>query len=455
MQRPQPDVRKLGLPRVAQGVWAIFKPASFFLDMYPEGEETVEIELIPDIPVAISRNPDFIREIFTGNPDILYAGLGNRILRPIVGDYSVLLLDGARHKRDRKLMTPMFHGNQMRSYGPQIRKIVRDSLAQWPVNEEFAVHEQMQEITLDVILSTVFGVEESELPTFRDALIPFLDYGTNPLFLFVIGTDGTLHRPKMDKMLGPLGYFPKFERVRNNVYAMLQEQIEKFRAGEGNPESMLAQLISARFQDGMGLSDEEIRDELMTMLIAGHETTATSLSWTMGWFEQVPAVRYAIRAEIQEHWTDDGIDLDALGQLKYTFAALKESLRRNPVLPLVIRILQEDVEVAGRKYPKGFGLACSIYGMHHNPEIWEDPFAFRPERFLEHPGKPWHFLPFGGGHRTCLGMSFAYYEMKIAIAEIINRFDWQLADGYTPKMVRRNITLAPAKGMPIKVRPAG
>lgn len=380
----------------------------------------------------------------------LYAGEGNRILKPVVGSSSVLLLDGAAHQRDRKLMSPMFHGDRMRAYSDAMRDIVNKSIDQWPVGVRFPVHEKMQAITLDIILATVFGVGEDEMQKYRDILLPFMEWGATPLFLLLVDGEGELKDLPIDKQLGEWGLKARVLRTRQKVWEMLDQEIESRRGHTAGREDVLSLLVDATFEDGTGLSTLEIRDELLTLLIAGHETTATSLSWLVTWLHKLPQVTQQVREEIADVGGGGPVPNDRINDLKYTFATIKENLRRRPVLPLVMRRAQRDLQLGTLNLPAGGQVAPAIYGTHHHPDLWEEPDAFRPERFNT-AQKPWHFFPFGGGNRTCLGMAFAYQEMRILASELVRRVDFSMIPGYEPRVVRRNITLAPSKGVPIVV----
>lgn len=436
------------VPPILQGYHLVFRPTQFMEECAARLGSNFTLQLPRNRPVITFSDPDAIRQIFTGEPDHLYAGEGNRILKPVVGPQSLLLLDGAKHKRDRKLMTPPFHGDRMRAYGDTMLAIMQRHIDEWPSGKVFKLHEAMQAVTLDVILMTVFGLAESDLPRFREALEPFMAFGAQPWMLLFVDDYGELQPLRLDDMLGPLSLRRRFLAQRTQVRQMLLGEIAMRRANPG--QDVLSMLIQARFEDGSAMTDDELHDEMLTLLIAGHETTATSLTWTMIHLCQHPAVTDRIRAEAAALTGEHGpVPTDRVGELHYTLAAIKESLRRTPILPIVMRRLQVPQTIGGYELPVGTDVAPNIYLTHHRADLWQDPYSYKPERFLDFHPKPWHFLPFGGGHRTCLGMGFAYYEMKILLAEILRRCDIRLAPGYTPRLTRRNITFAPSCGTPV------
>ena len=438
------------LPAIVQGIAMVARPQEFFEGCARRYGDNFLLRFPNNRPVMSVSHPNIVHAVFSGDPDQLFAGQGNVVLKPAVGPNSLLLLDGPRHRRDRKLMTPMFHGERMRAYGDAMRAVVNRHIDSWPVGKIFAIHPEMQAMTLDIILATVFGVEGVDLADFREALTSLLDFGTQSWFLLFIDGDGEIRSQGLGDWLGDKSPLNRFIANRDRVDELLFAEFARRRA---NPDptrtDVLSLMMQARFDDGSAMSDRELRDEMMTLLLAGHETTATSLSWLLTWLYRYPGALQEIRTETARLGEGGSVPSEKIGELDYTFAAIKESLRKTPVIPVVVRRLQSEQTFDGLRLPKGAIVAPNIYVTHHRKDIWGDPERYRPERFLEKPVKPWHFFPFGGGNRTCLGMAFAYYEMKIAISEIARRTKFRLAPGYQPKLIRRNITFAPAKGVPI------
>ncbi|MEA2428313.1 MAG: cytochrome family [Thermoleophilaceae bacterium] len=376
-------------------------------------------------PWVVVADPDAVKQIFTGDPRLLHAGEGNVILKPMLGSNSVLLLDEAPHMRQRKLMLPPFHGERMKAYAATMREVTERQVASWPVGEPFALWPRMQAITLEVIVRTVFGVERAgDTERLRKVLEKAIDWGTDPLTaagLFLFGPEHPLTvRVSRHKLA--------------EVDQVVFEEIAR-RRSDGNLESredILSLLLQARHEDGSAMSDEELRDELMTLLVAGHETTATALAWTMERVVRHPHVLERLNA-------DPGDD-------EYVDAIVKESLRLRPILPIVARRLQEPMEIAGHLIPAGATLAPCIWLMHRRADVYPEPERFRPERFLEQPAGTYTWIPFGGGVRRCLGASFALFEMQTVISAIARLVVMSPASPASEKVRRRAITLVPEKG---------
>ncbi len=373
-------------------------------------------------------DPAAIKEIFTGDPQLLRAGQANAPLAPVVGSRSVLLLDGAEHLRQRRLMLPSFHGERMARYGELMAEITQAELDRWPLREPFALRPRTQAITLEIILRVVFGVREADrLEALRSALIALLAQSTSPVTML----------PWLRRDLGPASPWRRFERLRERVDGLIYEEIARRREDPALAErdDILSLLLQARDDDGAGMTDGELRDELVTLLVAGHETTATGLAWA---FERLLRHAPALERLTAEARADDG---DA-----YAEAVVQETLRLRPPLPAVGRMLTADAEIAGRRLPAGVRLAPSIHLVHRRADLYPEPAAFRPERFLERPPETYGWLPFGGGVRRCLGASFATFEMKIVLRTILARATLRADDARAEPVRRRAIVLAPGRG---------
>jgi cytochrome P450 len=385
-------------------------------------------------PLVMMSHPDAIRDLFTGSEEDLRAGEANVLLEPLLGRHSLLLLDGREHLTERRIVQPPFQGERMQSYGESMRDIARRSIDAWPVGQPFAIHPHMQSITLDVILRTVFGMDEGpKLESLRSGLRALLGVSSNPQLLIAIAngrTDGAAARPL---------------RIRAEVDRELFAEIARRRTmpTEGRHD-VLSVLLAARDEDGQPLSDQALRDELVTMLVAGHETTATSLAWAVHHVLSHPEVRARLEAELATPRTPQEVV-----RLEYLDAVCKETLRLTPIVPIVGRRLTRPLTVGGIDLPAGVVAAPCIILAHRRPERWPEPEVFRPERFLESKPTAFEFLPFGGGVRRCLGAAFALYEMKIVLAEIVQRVELRAQTGYEARVVRRSVTLAPSEGMPV------
>src|SRR3954447_17750281 len=376
--------------------------------------------------------PEKIREVFTAPADVLHPGEGARVLEPIVGPRSVLLLDEREHLAQRKLMLPAFHGERMRALVGVMEEVAAAEVASWRRGASFALHERTQALTLEVILRAVFGLAAGpRLDELRVTLKQLLDLGASPLTLL----------PPFRRRLGPLTTWSRFLAVRERADALILALVdERRRAGE-QTDDVLSMLLAARDEDGRPMSDGELRDELVTLLVAGHETTASELSWA---FEQL------VRApEVLERVTRAAAEDDE----PYLEATVKEILRRRPVLPIAQpRRIKQPVEIGGREYPAGPAFTACIYLVHHDERIYPEPYAFRPERFLDGSPGTYSWIPFGGGVRRCLGASFAQLEMRIALRAILAEVEVTSALPGREGSGRRSITLSPRRGTPISVR---
>ncbi len=415
----------------------ILRPTQFldacqkeFGDMF-----TIRLPTVNAGKFVLVTAPELIKQIFTADGAVLRAGRANRVLEPLVGNHSVLLLDGAEHLRQRRLLLPPFHGERMQSYGLIMRDTTLASLERWPWNGRFPLHPHMQAITLSVILKTVFGVtESSELAKLRPLLEEYFTPPPAPFaFLTFLQVDV------------PLSPFRKFLRTRDRVDEELHRLIRARRAAPDleQREDILSLLLRARDEDGQPMTDSELRDELLTMLAAGHETTATSLSWAFARIFDERPIYERLMDELRP-LGDGPIDPAALPKLEYADAVLKETLRLKPILPIVVRELAQPYEIGGYRLPAHIGLSPCIYLTQRRADLYPDPLKFKPERFLGVKPDPYAWLPFGGGIRRCIGMAFAMYEMKIVLATVLQKTKLKLAKPV--KTVRRSITFAPSGG---------
>jgi cytochrome P450 family 135 len=372
-------------------------------------------------------HPDAVKQVFTGDPRLLHAGEANVVLLPVLGRQSVLLLDEQEHMAQRKLMLPSFHGPRMRRYEAVMAEVAGREIERWPLGSPLSAWPTMQAITLEVILRTVFGVQDGErLSRLGDALRHVLAWGTRPQRLALLAAIG----PRR------IADLRVFRHVLEPADHLLYEEIRRRRAAPDLEErdDVLSLLLQARHDDGSPMSDKELRDELMTLLVAGHETSATSLAWALEALVRHPAALARLREEV-----------DA-GEDAYLDAVIQETLRLRPVIALVLRRLTEPMEIGGRLLPAGATVAPCIYLLHRRPDVYPNPRAFRPERFLEQPPGTYTWIPFGGGVRRCLGASFAQFEMKVVLRELISRLELRAARPRGERRVRRAIIFAPERG---------
>lgn len=396
--------------------------------------------------VVLVSEPEHIRRIFTGDPDQMHAGEANVVLRPLVGDHSVLLLDGAEHLRHRRLMLPPFHGERMRVYAATIQAVTERTLARWPEGEAFRLHPHAQSITLDVIMRTVFGLNSG----------PELDDLASTLRRLLSRTESRFSQlamlPALQHDWGPWSPYGRFVRDRARADDLIYHVIARRRRAREQGDDVFALLLTAVDDEGRRLGDVELRDELMTLLVAGHETTATALCWLVERVLAHPGVYARIGSELDEVLAGSRLAPEHVARLGYLDAAIREALRIRPVIPMVGRRLKSRLTLGDYDLPAGIVVAPSIYLTHRDPELYPDPEAFRPERFLAARVDPYAWLPFGGGIRRCLGMSFALYELKVVAATLFSAMSLELAQPTPVRVVRRSITFAPELGTRIRSR---
>jgi cytochrome P450 len=387
---------------------------------------TLRLSLAP--PFVMLTDPDEVKQVFTAPADVLHPGQGARVLEPVVGSNSVILLDGAAHLQQRKLMLPAFHGERMARLSGLMAEVAEREVAGWPRATPVRLHPRMQRLTLEVILRAVFGLEPGpRLDRLRDGLGAMLTFGDSWLSVIPIPPESVAAR-----VLARVPPFVGFLRLQEKTDALLFELIDERRREQRDADDVLAMLLAARHEDGSPMSDQELRDELMTLLIAGHETTASSLAWA---FEHLP------------HRPDVLRRVEAADDDAYLTATIQETLRRRPVLPnSAPRLVRQPIEVGGWSYEPGVCLVPNAYLVHHDPAIYPDPYAFRPERFLDESPGTYTWIPFGGGRRRCLGASFAMLEMKIVLRSVLAACELRPGDGGFEVARRRNITIRPGSG---------
>ena len=404
-------------PRFAQGMRMLLTEHRMLERYRRRYGDVFAIEVWPFEPLVVVADPAEVKRIFTGDPATLHAGEGNSVLGPLVGPHSVLLLDEKEHLRRRKVLLPPFHGERMRVYGDVMRDLAEREVATWPAGEPFAVLPAMQRVTLRIILRTVFGLEEgARMDQLERALLDLLAR-TQVMML-----------PSLQRNLGPWSPWAKFLRSREAVDTILFDEIARRRAGAGDGEDILSLLLST------DATDAELRDDLMTLLVAGHETTATTMAWTVE--------RLVRHPEAQARAAEDGDYLDA---------AVKESQRVRPVLTYAMRKLTQPMEVGGYEAPAGATLGTSVTLMHRRPDLYPEPYAFRPERFVGVRPDTYGWIPFGGGVRRCLGAAFAQYEMRQVLGTMLERCVLRPHDPEPERHQRKMITFVPAKGATVLV----
>ena len=385
--------------------------------------DTFALKVWPFDPLVVISHPDDVKRVFTGDPAQLHAGEGNQVLGPVVGPHSVLVLDERPHLRTRKLLLPPFHGARMRVYGDVMRELAEAEVASWPAGRPFAVLPAMQRLTLRIILRTVFGVDGARMAELERALGRLTHSGMRIMLM-----------PLLQRDWGPGSPQRRFVAARAEVDEMLFAEIRRRRASGERGDDVLSMLLDARGEDGSEPTEDELRDHLITLLIAGHETTATQLSWTLERLMRHPDVMARARAEALE------------GGHEYIDAVVKEGQRVRPVLTYVMRTLKAPLTVGGHEAPAGATIGTSITLMHRRADLYPDPLAFRPERFLDAKPETYTWVPFGGGVRRCLGAPFASFEMRQVIGVVLSRRALRAADPRPERYRRRGITFVPGRG---------
>ncbi len=396
-------------------------------------------------PIVIVTRPEDIRDVFTASPEDAHAGEAAAILEPLLGKNSVILLDGDRHARERRMLMPPFHGDRIRTYGDTMHRVAMRAIEAAPIGRRHPILSTMQRITLDVIMTTVFGLEEegARLDRMRGLLTDIVEAAADPLKLL----------PWPDVVFAPFMPWGKmFEDVAEVDRMLAEEVARRRREGSDGRHDVLAMLVAARDEDGAPMTDIELRDEMVTLLVAGHETTATTLSWACSELLDHPDIYEKLEREVDAA-TQGGFDAVKVAALPYLDAVVKETLRRRPILPLVGRRLQRDMTIGDIDLPKGAVVGPCVYLAHHRAENFADPYRFDPARFLAGKVSPYAFFPFGGGGRRCIGMAFALFEAKVVLATLVASRRIERVPGHTTKVTRRAITLAPSQGMPLVLRP--
>jgi cytochrome P450 family 135 len=384
-------------------------------------------------PMVMLSNPETIRALYTAPEHRLPPGRTISLL-PVMGASSVLLLEGNEHLARRKLMLPPFHGERMRSYESIMREATERQIDGWPEGQTLAIHPHMQAITLEVILEAVFGVtDRARYERLRESLPALLNETSSPVLQF---------RFLLANRLGRGDPMARLREITASVDRLLFVEIADRRSDRAldEREDILSLLIAARFEDGSAMSDQELRDQLVTLLLAGHETTATGLAWTFDLLLRHPEVLTRLIAEI-----------DA-GEDTYLRAVISESLRLRPVVPLAGRRLASELRGDGVSLPAGTDVTPAIWLTHTRPDLYPEPYAFRPERFLDNPPSGYGWIPFGGGVRRCLGASFAELEMRVVLETVLRRSVLQPASLKAERVTRRNVTFSPRKGTLVRSR---
>lgn len=442
-----PTCPQLSTPPLWQTLELIADPIRFF-EKYRQqyGDRFAARVLGWNSPsVYFFGDPDAIRAIFSASPDQFALGKVTHVFRPFAGEQSLIMLDGDRHQRQRQLLVPPLHGERIHVYGEIICQLTREAIARFPQNTPFAIRDRVSEIALETILRVVFGWEPgSKYECLKSAIARLLETISQPiyssLFFFEI----------LQRDWGAWSLWGRFVRqmqfIDREIYAEIARRRE---VGDRERSDVLSLLLAATDEKGRSLSDVELRDQLITILFLGHETTASALAWAFYWIYSRPEVRQTLQQELQDAGQQE--NPQAIAQLPYLSAVCKETLRLYPIaLISQPRVVRKPFALEGETFAPGAILVPNIYLAHHRPATYPDSHEFRPERFLERKFTPYEYLPFGGGTRACIGAAFSLYEMKLILGTIVSRLNLELAPQAPIRPVRRGITIVPSGGVTVQ-----
>ncbi len=433
---------------LVQTLQLIANPIDFFDNHAKKYGDTFSLKVlgVNSPPVVFFSSPQAINDCFAISANKLDFKKATHVFKPLFGSDSIVFQEGKSHNRQRQLLMPPFHGDRLKSYGNIICRITEDIIHNWHTNNTVYMQQVMPDITLQIILQVVFGITPgSRYEKLIKLLTSLLDDITKPwyssLFFF----------PPLQKDLGewsPWGnYLKRREEVDKLIYAEISERrIKKENLGE----DILSLLMSASDEAGEKMTDKELRDQLVSLLLLGYETTSGVLAWLFYMIHSHPEVKEKLINELQSL---DNHSPETIAQLPYLSAVCSETMRIHPIaLICTPRMATEKVEVAGEKFNAGTVLVPCIYLAHRQEATYKQPDKFIPERFLNHKFSAFEYLPFGGGYRGCIGSAFALYEMKLILATILSRFELELVEKKPVKPVRRGITIVPSRGVPMRVK---
>jgi cytochrome P450 len=423
------------LPKLVQTAAFMFAGRRFLDACRKRYGDVVTMSTAFDSRFVMVFDPELLKKVFQAPPDRLRAGEANALLGQVLGERSVLVLDGAEHLRQRKLMLPPFHGKRLKGYEEKMVEAADRAIDRWPVGEPFTLLPTMQTVTLDVIMHAVWGVEEGpRAEELKQRVRAVIDPLSSRFGIVVLALSGG--------RFGDRKAVQRFEQRRAELDEMIYEEIAQRREATDldEREDVFSMLLQARDEDGKPMTDGELRDELVTLLVAGHETTSTGLAWAFELLLRTPRVMEKLQASLAE------------GDDTYVDAVVKEALRLRPVIPGVGRVVRgEPFELGGYTIPEGVEINPSIGVIHRRADRYPGPGEFRPERFLgDDAPDTYTWVPFGGGTRRCLGASFALLEMKVVIKRVLARTELRPVSDKPEQVLRRGITLVPRDGVPVE-----
>ncbi len=429
-------------PDWLQKIQYIIDPLGYMDNAYQHYGDIFNAPIIGNYQrLLLVSNPEGLQQLFTRDSKEFYTP-SNGLLQLVVGDNSIFCLESDRHKRERKLLMPPFHGDRMRAYGQTICHLTEGIFSQLTPGTTFSARNVVQSISIEVILKVVFAIHQGErFQKLKQLMTELMDSFASPL------VSSLLFFPFLRKDLGawsPWGYFHRLQQqIDQLLYAEIRERRSQY---DPSGKDIFTLLMSARDENGEEMSDKELHDELITLLVAGHETTATAISWALYWVHKQPEIREKLLSELDS--LGDSPEPMSIFKLPYLTAVANETLRIYPVALLTVpREVKEPVELMGYQLEPGTRVYGCIYLTHQREDLYPNPKEFKPERFLERQYTPYEFFPFGGGARRCIGEALAMYEMKLVLATILANYQMELVDNRDVKPQRRGVTVAPGGGV--------
>ena len=436
--------------KLFQMIQFIRQPIAVFENCKKAYGKTFTLRLLGHPNVVVISEAAHLKQVFSANSEELLTGKINAtLLEPILGNGSLLTLDGQNHVQHRRLLLPSFHGQRMEVYGELMANVVKKHMIHWKNGLQLKLLDEARHMTFSIILSTIFGMEEDDtrFKNLTDSLHALIQALANP-FAFM-----TLLNPLLRRNLGPLTPWAKIMKLKQAVDACLFEEIEARRKINLDDRiDILSLLLQTKDEFGNAMTNQEIRDEMLTLLMAGHETSTMGITWAFYGILSNPTVLQKLKEELNTVIEQPDELVQKLDKLTYLDAVLKEALRVTPVIPYVVRVVKKNYQLGEYTLPEGASIMPCLYLAHRDPDIWHDPDKFIPERFLNTSETPYTYLPFGSGIRRCIGAAFAQYEMKIIIAQILLHTELVLQKGYVPKLERKGVVIAPSNGLPIRIQ---
>ena len=430
-------VRPKGINRNPYQTWLLVNhPQAYTTDLRKRFGDIVALYGFQGDAFAIALTSEGARQILSADP-AGYDAFWKEGFTGAAGKGSIWVLGGDEHRRERKLLSPSFHAQSFRGYGEVIRKITKQKTEKWQPGQILRALDTTLDISLDIIMRIVFGVEDPKFFEEARKVLNPLRHTLHPIFLFF---------PKMQR-----DWFPpwaRYAQAKKDFSNWLNRHLIERRARSRNTNDILGSMLTTHYEDGTFIGDDDIRDELITILLAGHETTATALAWALYELGSNPDKMEKLRKQLDALGPDPEPEL--MGKVPYLTEVCNETLRLHTLLPEVARILVSPLEISGYTFQPGDSVGVSIMAIHHDPRIYPEPDQFIPERFIDRTYGPFEFLPFGGGHRRCLGSGLSDYEMRIALAEIITH--WEFEPSKVEQEVRHDVAMGPKYGVQLKIK---